>query len=155
METFASVDYSAILQLVIALILGALIGLERSVAGKAAGMRTFALVSMGSTLFVIIARLITDMYFPVSIFDPMRVIASVVSGIGFLGAGLIIFGNKEVKGLTTAAGLWVSAAIGVAVGMGFYITSVVAVLLTLFTLRVLYYIEEKAKEYTHANRDGV
>jgi len=147
---FLSFNYEAIIQLVIALVLGALIGLERSVAGKTAGMRTFALVSLGSTLFVIISRMLTSSYVGPNDADSiLRVVAAIVSGIGFIGAGLIIFGNQEVKGLTTAAGLWVSAAIGVAVGMGFYVVSIAGVLLTLFTLRVLYNIEEKAKEYTH------
>jgi len=151
-----SLDFRSIIALAVALLLGALVGLERSVAGKTAGMRTFALVSMGSTLFVIIARMmVADFLGPDSADAILRVIASVITGIGFLGAGLIIFGNQEVKGLTTAAGLWVSAGIGVAVGMGFYLISITAVLLTLFTLRVLWYIEHKAKEYTNTTNEKV
>ncbi|PIP87249.1 magnesium transporter MgtC [Candidatus Campbellbacteria bacterium CG22_combo_CG10-13_8_21_14_all_36_13] len=153
---FLSYNYEPILQLIIALVLGSLIGIERSIAGKTAGMRTFALVSLGATLFVIIARILTSNYLGPNDADAiLRVVASIVSGIGFIGAGLIIFGNQEVRGLTTAAGLWVSAAIGVAVGMGFYIISTVAVLLTLFTLRVLYSFEEKAKEFTHVKDNQI
>src|SRR3989344_4906223 len=95
--------------LVMALLLGALIGTERSFAGKTAGMRTCGLVSMGSALYVITAKLVSDGYIGIVNFDPSRVAASVVMGVGFIGAGLIIFTGSKVNGLTTAAGLWVSA----------------------------------------------
>jgi putative Mg2+ transporter-C (MgtC) family protein len=129
-------DFSIFIQLVVALLLGAVIGLERTFAGKTAGMRTFALVSLGSALFVIIAQEFALEFrsaHSLSI-DPLRVASAVVSGIGFIGAGLIIFsqGDREVHGLTTAAGLWVSAAIGSAVGFGFYGIALFTALLTLF-----------------------
>src|SRR5687767_9317097 len=103
--------------LVVALILGSTLGLERSLAGKTAGIRTFGLVSMGSCLFILIARFViptADM----SNFDPMRMAAGIVMGIGFLCGGVIVFKDSTLTGLTTAAGLWVAAGIGMAVGYG-------------------------------------
>lgn len=147
METLTfSLDNTIVLQLVISLLLGALIGLERSIAGKTAGMRTFALVSVGATLFMIIGMEIVSLYADIRLLDPIRVVSAVVTGIGFLGAGLMIFSEKKVQGLTTAAGLWVSAAVGVAVGVGLYFVAIFTAFLTLFTLTVLWHVEDKAKE---------
>jgi len=142
---FASVDQTIVLQLIISLLLGALVGVERSIAGKMAGMRTFALVSIGATLFTLVGKEVTDMY-AAGVADPLRVVGSVVSGIGFIGAGLIIFSEKKVKGLTTAAGLWVSAALGVAVGFELYFMAVFASFLTLFVLTAMWNLEEKVEE---------
>src|SRR6185436_9106060 len=98
-------------QLLLAIFLGACLGIERTYAHKTAGMRTYALVSMGSCLFIIIARLIIPLGGGYN-FDPMRMAAGVVMGIGFLCGGVIIFQNHHLSGLTTAAGLWVAAGIG-------------------------------------------
>ena len=97
------------MQIFIALILGSLLGFERLLAGKEAGMRTFGLVSVGSCLFVIIGEIvILGPQYGMYNFDPLRIASSVVTGIGFIGAGLIIF-QHELKGLTTAAALWVAS----------------------------------------------
>src|SRR3989339_1775302 len=114
METFA-VDPEIFVQLFVALTLGALLGFERLLAGKEAGMRTFGLVAVGSCLFIIIGEIVMQEYFQMFNFDPLRMASSVITGIGFIGAGLIIF-QHELKGLTTAAALRVASAIGVSVG---------------------------------------
>ncbi len=105
-------------QLALATLLGALIGVERELARKTAGMRTFALVSLGSALFTIISQ-IAFVNFVGSSFDPSRIASQVVVGIGFIGAGMIVLDKSHVRGLTTAAGLWVSAAVGMAVAYHF------------------------------------
>jgi putative Mg2+ transporter-C (MgtC) family protein len=128
-----------LLQLILALVLGAALGVERTLAGKTAGMRTFALVSLGSALFSVVALQFASYYTAQT--DPLRVASTIVSGIGFIGAGLIIFGGEKIRGLTTAAGLWVAAGIGTAVGFGFYLIAISAAALTLFVFTVLWLLE--------------
>lgn len=128
------------INLMIALGLGLLIGLERSFAGKTAGMRTYGLVAMGSALFVILSQLVvagSDLYN----FDPMRTAAGVIMGIGFLCGGVIIYQNHQLSGLTTAAGLWVSAGIGMAVGFGEIELAVLTTIATLIVFTVLWFVE--------------
>jgi putative Mg2+ transporter-C (MgtC) family protein len=110
--------------------LGALIGIQREKAGKAAGIRTLALISLGSALFTVLSIFAFDTA------DPARLAANIVTGIGFLGAGTIILRREEgiVEGLTTAATIWVTAAIGVAAGAGLYVVAIAAAILTLVTL---------------------
>ena len=133
------------LRLVLALVFGGLIGVERVVAHKKAGVRTYALVSMGSSLFVIVSVLVTNMYFGMIDIDPMRLAGQIVMGVGFLGGGLIILSGTHLRGLTTAAGLWVAAGIGMAVGFGFFMLGFIASLLTLFIFTVLWYFEQGIK----------
>lgn len=132
---------------VIALLLGMLVGIERSVAGKTAGLRTYGLVAMGSALFVVIARVASGPNgYGVDVAEIMRVAAAVITGIGFLGAGAIIFRGNMVVGLTTAAGLWIAAGIGVAAGMGYYALAVVVTILTLLTFTIFWSLEREVKE---------
>ena len=126
-------------QLTLAMLLGALIGLERSIAHKKAGMRTFGLVALGSCFFIMIPE-IAGVSRNAIAFDPFRVMAAVITGIGFIGGGLIIY-NRELHGLTTSAGLWVSAGVGTAVGFGLYSIALFNCLLTLFTFTVMWYVE--------------
>jgi len=98
-------------KLILAAILGVMIGTERAVAGKRAGTRTFALVALGACLLTIISSNVTSQYLGIVNFDPMRVTAGIVTGIGFIGAGMIVFREHLLRGLTTAAGLWVAAAV--------------------------------------------
>ena len=133
------------LQLLLAMILGVLLGTERSIAGKTAGMRTYALVSLGSCLFIIISVLVTRTYLPFVDFDPLRVGAAVVTGIGFLGAGLIIMREQHLRGLTTAAGLWVAAGIGMSVGYELYDIAIYTTFLTLVVFTLMWFIEDKIK----------
>lgn len=140
MGTF-STETEIFLQLLIALLLGSLLGFERLLAGKEAGMRTFGLVAVGSCLFVLIGDIVMlDQQYGVYNFDPLRLASSVVTGIGFIGAGLIIF-QHELKGLTTAAALWVASAIGVAVGFKLYIVAMFTTFLTLFVCVGLWFVE--------------
>ena len=130
-------------QLVLAVVLGALIGLERQLAGKTAGMRTYALVSLGSALFSYISKYGFVEFWGVPGFDPSRVASQIVVGVGFIGAGLIVFHSERLRGLTTAAGLWVSAAIGMAVGFQLYPIAVFATVLTLAVFIILWILEQK------------
>lgn len=127
--SFLSIGVEQIAKILLALILGSVIGLERKRGHKPAGLRTHALVCLGATLISIISM---D-YFGG---DPARIAAGVVTGIGFLGAGAIIAERGNVRGLTTAASLWVIAAVGLAVGAGAYI---LATIVTLVVLGVLVY----------------
>ena len=122
------------LRLLVAAVLGGLLGFERESHGKAAGIRTHILVCTGAALFVMGSELVEGGDDAMS-----RVVQGIVAGIGFLGAGTIIKGERmdDVKGLTTAAGVWMTAAVGVCVGLGLEATAVLATLVMLFTLNVL------------------
>jgi putative Mg2+ transporter-C (MgtC) family protein len=126
-------------QLFLAILLGCILGAEREYTGKVAGTRTYGLVSLGAALFTILSlegiRNFAGMG-GVS-YDPLRIAGQVVVGIGFIGAGIIIHQGLKVKGLTTAAGLWVSAAIGMAVGFRFYTLAIFTTLLTFVLLYVI------------------
>lgn len=121
------------LRLLIALVLGGVIGIEREYRSKEAGFRTHFLVALGSALFCIVSQY----GFGFDLKDSSRVAAQVVSGIGFLGAGTIIFQKNVVRGLTTAAGLWVTAAIGLACGSGMYAAASIATAIVIIGLEVL------------------
>lgn len=122
-----------VLRLSLALLLGGGIGIEREYRSKEAGFRTHFLVALGSTLFCIVSQY----GFGEELKDSSRIAAQVVSGIGFLGAGTIIFQKNVVRGLTTAAGLWVTAAIGLACGTGMYIAAIITTVMVLLGLEGL------------------
>lgn len=124
----------AVTKLLLSLILGATIGIERRRKGQIAGLRTFALISMGATLAMLISIYIPQEYLGLKNGDPGRIAAQVVSGVGFLGAGAIIQMKGSVRGLTTAAGIWMTACIGLAVGAGMYLISIITTLLIIFIL---------------------
>ena len=134
-------------KLVLAAILGMILGTERAIlARRPAGMRTFALVAMGSCLFVAVGAIVEREYLGLVNFDPMRIAAAVVQGVGFIGAGLIIFRGEAVHGVTTAAGLWLASAIGVAVAFGMYPVAIFAAMVTMLILGGVWVIETKLKE---------
>lgn len=116
-------NFDFVLRLLVAGILGAIIGLDREYRAKEAGYRTHFLVSLGSALIMIVSQYgFQEIIKENSVtLDPSRVAAQVVSGIGFIGAGTIIFQKQIVRGLTTAAGIWATAGIGLAVGAGMYV----------------------------------
>lgn len=124
------------IRLSMALVLGGAIGIEREYRAKEAGFRTHFLVALGSALFC----LVSQYGFGFDLKDSSRVAAQVVSGIGFLGAGTIIFQKNVVRGLTTAAGLWVTAAIGLACGTGMYVAALATTIMVLLGLEVLNYL---------------
>lgn len=135
--------YEIVFKLTLACILGGIIGLERESLNRPAGFRTYTLVCVGSALAMVISL---DMYYQYHQFvtaDPGRIAAQVVSGIGFLGAGTIMKEGSSVRGLTTAAGLWGVACIGLAVGAGMYIPAVVTSMLILFVLVYFVKFEEQ------------
>lgn len=130
-----------IFRVFVAALLGGMIGFEREYRAKEAGLRTHFLVAMGSALFMIVSQYGFNAVLSTSItLDPSRVAAQVVSGIGFIGAGTIIFQKHVIKGLTTAAGLWVTSAIGLACGSGLYLLSVASTLLVLLCLETIFFI---------------
>ena len=130
------------LQLGLAFVLGATLGIEREVQSKPAGLRTYTLVCIGSCLFTIISIMGFSGIAGAGVtFDPSRVAAQIVSGIGFIGAGLIFFRNDGVQGLTTAAGLWIAAAIGMAIGVRLYAIAAFAAVLSVLILHVLAWFE--------------
>ncbi len=120
-----------VLRLLLASASGAAIGYQRKRAGKPVGMRTYILITLGATLFTIVS-----VFGFAGAVDPSRVAAGVVIGIGFIGAGVIFRGprNGEVTGLTTAASMWAAAAVGLSVGSGLYLISIVATLLIVISL---------------------
>jgi putative Mg2+ transporter-C (MgtC) family protein len=132
---FASVlDF--VIKLMLALVIGFLIGLERESRGKDAGISTHALVIMGAMLFTYLSGIV----------DPLstsRISAQIVTGIGFLGAGLIIKDGASVRNLTTAAGLWFAAAIGMAIGYGYYLIAAVAALAAIIASRIPHVLEKR------------
>ncbi|MCS7200676.1 MAG: MgtC/SapB family protein [Patescibacteria group bacterium] len=126
---------SIIVRLILSLLLGALIGAERSFIGKQAGLRTFALVSMGACLFTYLGLSLEPS-------NPSRVLSNLVVGVSFLGAGIIFVHQERVVGLTTAASLWTTTAIGAAVGMGYVKEAIFVTILTLAILWLLVYVEK-------------
>ncbi len=152
------------LRLIIALVIGGLIGLERTYHGRPAGFRTHALVCLSTSLLMLVT-VYEALWFPgvaqgrVSL-DPTRMAQGIMTGIGFLGAGTIMREGLSVRGLTTAASLWITAAIGILVGIGFYFPALSATGLTLGTLSFFRWIENRLPTQFHAQlvvrfaRDG-
>ena len=129
-------------KLLLAAFLSGLIGLERQSQKKGAGLRTHILVCTGSTLIMLTSVYVFDIYKGTAPLDPARIAAGVITGIGFLGAGTIIRDSENIHGLTTAASLWVVAAIGLSVGIGFYSASIFTTVLALVVLFFFRYLEK-------------
>lgn len=128
------------LRLVLAMIVGGTIGLERGKQGRAAGMRTHILVCLGATLASMIGIFASEALGYNN--DPLRIAAQVISGIGFLGVGTILVkGRFQITGLTTAAGLWTVAAIGLALGVGFYSAAIAGFVLAVLTVSIVHRLE--------------
>ncbi len=122
------------LRILLAAILGGLVGFEREVRGRTAGFRTHMLVCLGSALFMTTSILMSSHYSHLGAVDPSRIAAGVVTGVGFLGAGAVIRFQSFVQGLTTAASIWVVAAIGLAVGAGLYKVALIATVIVVVVL---------------------
>jgi putative Mg2+ transporter-C (MgtC) family protein len=132
--TMLEISYSS--RLLVAALLGMAIGLERSLAGKHAGMRTYAMVALGSSLFVILGTLAS---YELSIFsgiNPLQIAGSIVIGIGFIGSGLAAFKGDHIE-VTTASGIWVVAAVGMATGFGLYILAIAGTIISLLIFSIL------------------
>lgn len=128
-------------RLMLSVILSGFIGLERQLHRRTAGLRTHILVSLGSCLIMLTSLYVFDIYKDKVPLDPSRIAAGVITGIGFLGAGAIIRERADVKGLTTAASLWIVAGLGLAVGVGFYSASILTTILALAVLLLLRHFE--------------
>jgi putative Mg2+ transporter-C (MgtC) family protein len=140
---------SIALKFVLAAILGGVIGIEREIRDKPAGLRTNILICVGSTLFMSISTKVAAMLGG----DPTRIAAQIISGIGFLGAGAVLHSHGFVLGLTTAATIWVVAGVGMAIGSGMYTVAVFTTVMSLITLYFLSFIEDKIqgrKSYSYA-----
>ncbi len=130
---------SVLLRLLLAMFVGGVIGLERGKQGRAAGMRTHTLVCLGSALCSLLGVYSYNFF---NIGDPLRIAAQVISGIGFLGVGsIMIKGRFQITGLTTAAGLWCAAAIGLALGAGYYEAALITFVLAVLTVTVVHRLE--------------
>ncbi|MDO8552151.1 MAG: MgtC/SapB family protein [bacterium] len=135
-------------KLVLAVVLGGIIGTERAVmARQAAGTRTFGLVALGACLFVLTANYVDLAHLGIVNFDPMRVAAAIITGVGFLGGGLIIFRGETQHGITTAAGLWISSAVGIAVAFGLYAIAIFSTVLVLLIFTGMWYMENRFKHW--------
>lgn len=134
------------LRLVVAMVLGGFLGFERELAGKTAGFRTYSLISVGAALFIVVSVVVSEKFVGVTVFDPLRMASQVVVGIGFVGAGIIIFTGEKLQGITTAAGLWVAAGIGMAAGFGLYSIAVFTTFLALFIFVALHFVEQGFKK---------
>lgn len=131
-------EWDALLRVGLALVAGAALGFERELKDKPAGLRTYALVSQGAALFMVLGVMLSnEVYGNDASVDPARIASTVVQGIGFLAGGVIFTIGAKVQGLTTAAGIWVAAAVGLLIGGGYYVIGFGAVVMTLIALRLL------------------
>lgn len=137
--------YNSMFRLILSMVLGMIVGAERKRKGQIAGIRTFALISMGACLAMLLSIYVPQVYFGLKNGDPGRIAAQVITGIGFLGGGAMIHMKGAVRGLTTAAGIWMTAIIGMAVGIGMYFCSIGATLLILLTLVTFEQYEKRKK----------
>lgn len=139
---------STAFRIFLAMIVGGILGFEREIRNRPAGFRTYMLVCIGSTLVMITNQYIAKS-FPGESIDPSRLGAQVISGIGFLGAGTILVTKRnQIKGLTTAAGLWVSACLGLAIGIGFYSGALIGTLGIILTLATMHKVDERIRKET-------
>jgi len=146
MEQFFIQNGDVVLKLMAAVGLGLLVGAERFFVHKDAGMKTHALVSLGSAVFVLISEAMVQKYINLPGFSPTMIPAQIIVGIGFLGAGSIMLYGSQLRGLTTAGGLWVTAGIGMAAGFGFYNLAILVTVLVLMILILINIIEKPIRK---------
>ena len=138
---------SIAVRILVAVVLGGIIGLERGMKNRPAGLRTYMLVCLGSCVVMLINQYTAQVF---GTGDPVRLGAQVISGIGFLGAGtIVVTSHNQIKGLTTAAGLWASACIGLAIGIGLYEVALIAGLCVFLVLTVLHEMDYFMRSRTH------
>ena len=139
-------------QILIALAFGMVLGIERVISGRVAGPRTYGLVSMGACLATLLSIEAVNHY-PTPV-DPIPIINSIIIGVGFIGAGLIVLHGARLSGLTTAAGIWVSAIIGIAVGFQVYLLALFTTIVTFLVFSIMSRVERKLKERYIKNFPG-
>ncbi len=139
-----------IIRVALAVLFGSILGLERTLAGKTAGMRTYAMVALGSSTFVLIAEMVASAISSQSV-NIMYMPGAVITGIGFIGAGLVLFQPVHTKftGLTTAAGLWVAAALGIASGFGLFQLAAISTVAALVIFTILWFIEKWIMKFSY------
>lgn len=153
-EQFMDPTFVIFGKLLLAMVLGGIIGTERAVIAKqSAGTRTFGLVSLGACLFVITGSYVDSTYLGIVNFQPMQIAAAIVTGIGFLGGGLIIFRKDALHGATTAAGLWIAAGLGIAIGFGLYAVAIFTTILVLIMFTGMWYVENRFKHWFVEHHD--
>jgi len=146
MIQFFTQNSELILRLVVAVGLGLLIGAERLLVHKDAGMKTHALVSLGSAVFVLVSEALVQKYINLPGLNPVMIPSQIIVGIGFLGAGMIMFRDSRTRGLTTAGGLWVTAGVGMAAGAGLYGMALVVTVLVLLILTLVNILERPIRK---------
>ena len=146
MEQFFVQNSDIILRLIVAAVLGMCIGAERLLVHKDAGMKTHALVAMGAALFMLVSEQLVQKYANLPGLNPTMIPAQIVLGIGFLGAGTIMFRDSRTRGLTTAGGLWVTAGIGMAAGDGFFSLALIVTILVLLILTLVNIFEKPIRK---------
>jgi putative Mg2+ transporter-C (MgtC) family protein len=146
MEQFFTQNSEMVLRLVVAMMLGLIVGAERLFVHKDAGMKTHALVALGSAVFVLISEALVQKYINLPGLSPTMIPGQIIVGIGFLGAGSIMVYGSQLRGLTTAGGLWVTAGIGMAAGLGFYDLAFVVTILVLFILILVNILERPIRK---------
>ena len=151
MEQFFTQYSDILLKLIIAVVLGMFIGVERLFVHKEAGMKTHSLVAMGATLFIIVSEYLSEKYVGVSGYNPGIIASNIVVGIGFLGAGLIMLRGDKLMGLTTASGLWVTAGIGMACGFGLFGLATIVTVLVLFVFTLMNILEKPIRKISDDN----
>jgi putative Mg2+ transporter-C (MgtC) family protein len=143
LDIFSAQQMEIVGQLVLAVLLGSLLGIERTLAHRMAGFRTFAMVSLGACVFTVISVVLLGVFGSSVNYNPFFIPAQIVTGIGFLAAGLIILDKEQVHGLTTSAGLWVAAAVGMAVGFKLYIIAIATTVLAILIFGLFWQLEQK------------
>ena len=151
MEQFFIENSETILRLIVAVLLGMIIGVERIWVHKEAGLKTHALVSMGAALFVMFSEAMAEKYINLPGFNPTMIASQIIVGIGFLGAGSIILHDNRLLGLTTAGGLWVTAGIGMATGFGLFSLAIISTVLVLLIFILLNIIEKPIRKISDGN----
>lgn len=142
-------------KLLLAIVLGGIIGTERAVlARQPAGTRTFGLVALGACLFIVVGNYVNLAFLGVADVQPTYIASGIITGMGFLGAGLIIFRGDALHGVTTAAGLWITTAIGMAVGFGLFAVGIFSTLLTLIMFTGMWYVENRFKHWFEDRHHG-
>ena len=138
-------EFTIFLKVLLGAFLGSVIGFEREISHKVAGLRTHALVCLASALLTAVSADGLGQYVGNSSYDPSRIVSNIIVGIGFIGAGAILRQGSRVQGTTTAASLWAVAAIGITVGLGFYLDAVLVTATVYLVLRLLWVIEHKIR----------
>ncbi|MFI4910726.1 MAG: MgtC/SapB family protein [Sedimentisphaeraceae bacterium JB056] len=149
---FSGEFWHVVASLALAMVFGAIIGIERELSGKAAGLRTNILICMGAALFTVLSMMIAKETGS----EPTRIISQIVSGVGFLGAGAIIRDRGGIQGLTTAAGIWLVASVGVACGSGHYVIAAIATVFAALSLLVFHPVSKyfrKRSKYVDYDQD--